>query len=262
MRLTRPAAALRRIARLCRAAGCAAGLGISLAAGLGACVSAPGPPPVAHRVTAGFWHDPPACVVILPAAVRGEISARSAERALARHLSGRVAGVIGPDARDRLTRHWALDLTSEPAADPAPFLAAVEHPWQKNRRTNSPSAARKRFAERAGCPHGLALTLRSARHFALVWSEARIDLRARLIDLCTGDALWQADHRVSRGDGGLPTSPVGVALAVGRAGLFVAGPDLLASVLDDGLRALMATLPDTRTYSAAPPSGVPPVRIP
>ncbi|WPZ32205.1 hypothetical protein T8K17_13235 [Thalassobaculum sp. OXR-137] len=198
-------------------------------------------------------------MAILPAAASGEIAARVAEHALTRHLSGRVDTVIGPEARDRLTRRLALDLA--PAAFPefsqdASLDSGV--PYDDFRVTERQSVERKRFAERVGCGHGAELSVHATRTFAVVWSVAQVDLALRLVDLRHGVTLWRSRHRASRGAGGVPASPVGLALALGQAGLFVADRDLLASVLDDGLRAVLRDLPDMRGHPHSPPPVPPP----
>ena len=217
---------------------------LCLSLALGACMTPASRTPGPAGPTAAFWRDPPRCVVVLPVVAEGEVSARMAEHALARHLSGRVATVLGPDARDRLTRHLALGLGD-----------AAGSAYDRFRVAKGPKAARKRFADLTGCGYAAALSLHATRRFALVWGEARVELALRIVDLRDGTVLWQGRQRASRGAGGLPASPVGLALAMGQAGHFVADGDLLASVLDDGLRALLAGLPDMRgAPSALPPS--------
>lgn len=215
--------------RLIRAAPIWRGLVLGALVLLPACLAVPAPERI-EGPTADFWRDPPTCVVVLPAAASGEIPAREAEHALARHLSGRVETVIGPDGRDRLTRRLAIDLA----------------PGDQIRVAERRLVERERFAERAGCGHGAELSVTATRTFAVVWSAAQVDLALRIVDLRHGGTLWRARHRASRGAGGVPASPVGLALALGQAGLFVADRDLPASVLDDGLRALLRGLPDMR----------------
>lgn len=206
---------------------------------VGACVAPGARAPADHLVLPGFWDDPPDCVVVLPmagaagAADESGLSAMAVERALARHLFGRTGSVIGPDRRDADAGRLALDL---------------RHPGD-----------RARYADLAACRHGAELTVAGGRGYAVVWAEVSIDLKARLIDLATGTTLWQARHHGSRGDGGVPASPLGLALAVGQASMFATDGDVLSSVLDDGLRALVATLPDTRAYAASRNSSVRPL---
>lgn len=200
---------------------------------LGACMAGTARPPPEHGLEAGFWLDPPDCVVVLPGTASGAIAARAADRAFARHLSGRVAAVVGPDRRDAEIRDLALDLS---------------HPVD-----------RARYADLTGCAHGAELVLTGDRTYAVIWAEAAVTLKARLLDLATGAVLWRARYRTARGDGGLPASPLGFAFAMGRAGVLAADDDLLPSVLDDGLRALVATLPDSRDYATSRNSSVRPL---
>jgi len=198
---------------------------VALCIGLAGCVTPSPASRVDHVLDPRFWRAPPHCAVVLPAGVRGEVRTRAAERALARHLSGRVDAVIGPDRRDATLRRLGLDLGHPPD--------------------------RRVFAAASGCRHGVELMLAGGRAFALIWAEARMDLEARMIDLEDGEVMWRARHRASRATGGLPTSPLGLLVSVGRAGTFAADADLVPSVLDDGLRALIATLPDTRRYTVS-----------
>lgn len=195
-----------------------------------------GVPPVSGPAV-GFWRALPDCVVVLPARViAGEaaaVDARTAERAFARHLSDRVAVVIGPDRRAAVTRERALDL---------------RHPED-----------RARYAALSGCGYGADLALGGGRRYAVIWTEARVVLDARLIDLKTGAVIWRGRHRARRGDGGLPVSPIGLAVAVGRAGGLADDGDLMVSVLADGLRALVASLPDIRPHAASRNSSVRPL---
>lgn len=204
-----------------------------LLSSLGACVTPGSSRPSEHAVADGMWRDPPDCVVILPSGVDGEVEALTAERAFARHLFGRVSKVIAPDQRDAETRYLALDLRHE--------------------------GDRARYANLTGCRHGAALTLAGGRRWAVVWAEATLDLEARMIDLTTGLTVWRARHRATRSNGGLPISPLGFLVAVGTAGTFAADGDLVPSVLDDGLRALTATLPDFRGYRVSRNSSVTPL---
>lgn len=226
--------------RLGRAVALACGIAVA-AVGTG-CAPLPadslvaGPVPAEHRLSDAFWRRAPDCVLVLPAttdATGGAVSPRSVERALATHLSGRVARVIGPDRRTAETRYLALDL-------------------------HRPED-RARYAELSGCGHGVELSVAGGRSFALVWAGATLSLEASLVDLASGAVLWTARHRASRGDGGLPTSPLGLLVAVGRAGRIATDRNLTASVLADGLRALTASLPDTRTHRTSRNSRVRPL---
>jgi hypothetical protein len=183
------------------------------------CVPLAADPPV-YTLSDALWRAAPDCVVVLPAGTAGEVAAQHAERAFARHLSGRIAQVIGPGRRTREARHLGLDL---------------RHPGD-----------RTAYADLVGCRHGAEFRLAGGRSWALIWAEAAIDMEARLLELTTGRVLWEARHRVARQQGGLPISPVGLLIAAGTTGAFVAQADLVPSVLDDGLRALVATLPDLR----------------
>ena len=68
----------------------------------------------------------------------------------------------------------------------------------------------------------------------------------RGIRIGDGRELWKARHQGIRSDGGLPLSPVSAAVSSFEATRFHLDDDITASLTDDVVRRLIATLPDTR----------------
>lgn len=178
---------------------------------------------VQHETSAAFWRDPPSCVVVLPVAsvtARNTVNTRAVEAAVARHLFGRVERVFGPRRRDHALRRLALD---------------PEHPDD-----------RRRFAELTDCDHGIRVMMEAQGGWAVVWAERQIGLTVQLVDLRDGSVLWRARHTARRGGGGVPLSPFSFLVSAGEAAALAADEDVPRSLLDDALRRVFTTLPDTR----------------
>ncbi|MBT5839744.1 MAG: hypothetical protein HOH80_12165, partial [Rhodospirillaceae bacterium] len=67
-----------------------------------------------------------------------------------------------------------------------------------------------------------------------------------------GFQIWYARHKARRGDGGLPLSPLGLGGAAISAGWVQGDGDRLPSMIDDAMRRIAMTIPDTRQFSAQP----------
>ncbi len=177
---------------------------------------------VEFEVTSAFHRNPPDCVIVLP--LRGtsdQERAHSVERALARHLSQRVPRVIGPLERRRLERQLSVDL-----ANPID--------WQS-------------FAHLSGCRSGLEAGLVEVRDdYVLVWAQRTLGLEAALIRFEDRTLLWRARHLGRRSEGGLPLSPVSVAMEGAAATSFAVDEDIAPSLVDDVVRRMTVTLPDVR----------------
>ena len=184
------------------------------------------PVPFAREIrferTDAMFRDPPDCVTVLPA--EGDVSrelASMAEASVARQLTGKVARVIGPQERLERVRKLAVDLGTE--------------------------SDRRYFARTERCRFVVKIAVVELGNvYLLVWSERRIGLSLELVRVEEGETLWRAHHTARRGDGGLPLSPVSVAMSAFEAGSFQADDDVLPSLLDDVLRRMFVTLPDFR----------------
>lgn len=177
---------------------------------------------VAFRIDRSFYREPPSCAVILRA--KGAPSPQSAalvEDAVTRHLSLRLPQVMGRLERRRRSRALGIDLSN--AED------------------------RKTFANMTGCTATVEIALlASSSEYLVVWAHQAIGLEVILRRAHNDRELWRARHQGIRGDGGLPLSPVSVALTSFEATRFHLDDDVTASLTDDVVRRLIATLPDTR----------------
>ena len=179
---------------------------------------------VRFEVTDAFYRDPPTCLTVLPVGgVDNDRVTRMVELAAARHLSGKVKRVIGPRERLDLERRLAFDLQV--------------------------SDDRRRFAGQQRCLHFAQPVLAAVdQSYALVWAQRQVEITLRIHGVNVDQLLWRASHRASRGDGGLPLSPLSLGAAMFSAGRAYNDPDSLPSMVDDSFRHMLKTLPDTRPY--------------
>jgi len=177
---------------------------------------------VRFDVADGFYRDSPDCAVVLaaPAGVPANL-ANIVERAVARNLREKIRHVIDPAARQRAEFELALDL-------------------------DDPQDA-KRFAAIKKCRHFLRIHQAAVEDtYAVLWSERRLTLELALHRARDNAVVWRVAHTASRGDGGLPLSPLGLGSAVLRAGLSSSDVEAVPSLVDDMMRRMFATLPDVR----------------
>lgn len=177
-----------------------------------------------------FMRDPPACVVALPLKSPGrpELATRDVEASVERFLAIRFDRVLAGRNRDRQARHLALDLER-----PRDLVI---------------------FAARTGCHHALSVKMGGGGlSYAVIWAERRVELELRLSRIGDrGSLLWSGRAGGSRGDGGLPFSPLGIAGAMFRAGQVASARDQGLSLVDDLLRRIMTSLPDVRGLANSP----------
>ncbi len=183
---------------------------------------------VRYQVSKAFYRLAPDCVVVLPAQGKAKSKDKMLiERAAARHLRGKIAQVIGPDERLRLTRRLALDHT-----DPADQRYFASHQYKG-----------------LLCRYLAIPSIRGIeQNFALFWASRRVHLGLEITSALTGDSLWRGDHLADRSDGGLPLSPFSLGSAAIRASRLNGDKDMLPSMIDDVFRRILKTLPDTRSY--------------
>jgi hypothetical protein len=169
-----------------------------------------------------FYRDPPRCTTVLsvqgagPAGFKEQVA-----RAAARHFSGKVERVIGPFGRQRLTRRLAFNLS---------------HPGD-----------RRHYASRMRCGHFVGPTVDPVEEsFALIWAGPNIGLSLTLTGVEREDILWRGSHQTTRGDGGLPISPLALGGAMIRAARARGDTDQVPSMIDDVLRRMLKTVPDVR----------------
>jgi hypothetical protein len=191
---------------------------------------------VEFQLTRAFFEDPPACATVLSfAAASGSGDGGAGEGALvedavSRHLSLKLARVIGPHSRDRLARDMAVDLV-----DPRHRAA---------------------FARNARCD--AFVTVRpwgGEGMFAVFWTQARIGIEIEMTRARDGRLLWKARHSATRSEGGLPLSPFAAAFSLFEVGRFETDGDMPASIIEDAVRRVATTLPDARLAHPTPVAG-------
>lgn len=177
---------------------------------------------VRYDLADDFHRDPPDCAIVLPVQAGASADfADTVEHAVARHLGGKLSRVIGPAMRRQAERDLVLDFT-----DPGD---------------------RARFARQKNCRHVLRIRHAVATDtYAVIWSDRSLTIDLSLQRVRDGAIVWRAAHTASRGDGGLPLSPIGLGGAALRAGLSHGDTGIFPSLLDDAMRRMFATLPDTR----------------
>jgi len=185
-------------------------------------VSTPISRDVRYAVADSFYRDPPDCAVVLAAPEEAQTAlADIVERAANRHLREKLPRVISPGERQRVAQDLVLDLT--------------------NRRDTA------RFARMLNCRHIMRIHQAKADDtYAVVWSERQVTIELALHTARDGAVIWRAEHTASRGDGGLPLSPLGLGGAALRASLYHSDSEVIPSLVDDAMRRLFVTLPDVR----------------
>jgi hypothetical protein len=181
-----------------------------------------------------FFARPPDCVVVvaLPWSGAVDVSAPLVEAAVARRLSDRVERVIGPAEREAIGRRLAVGLGD--ARD------------------------RRDFERLTGCGHVMEVRpLGPGSETLSFWAERRVGLAFDLVEIGRERPVWTARGVSTRADGGLPFSVLGAIGAAVRADRFWNDADVQESLVDDLLRRLVRSLPDTRYRGAVAGGGGP-----
>ncbi|MEE2760929.1 MAG: hypothetical protein VYE18_05740 [Pseudomonadota bacterium] len=168
------------------------------------------------------------CVTVMPAVgVKNSKISTMVEGTAARHLSQRPGRVIGPIERRHVVRKLVVDLKN--TFDRNHYLAAT------------------------GCKHFAVPSVKSIENtFLVFWSQMDVELQLSIESPGKGEYLWYARHKARRGNGGLPLSPPGLGAAVISAGWVQGDGDRLPSIIDDAMRRMALTIPDTRQFSVRP----------
>ena len=180
---------------------------------------------VAVEIDRQLYEDYPDCVVVMPPSAAPGLDriADLVEAALASRLIRKVTRVVGAVERDSAARRMAVD----------PL-----HPGD-----------REFLLKTLGCGAFIATEISGPGNaYYLVWSEFRIELEVRLFRAQDGRLLWHALHVADRSGGGLPLSPIGAIVETFSSTRFSADADVADSVVDDAVRRLVASLPDSRSY--------------
>ena len=87
--------------------------------------------------------------------------------------------------------------------------------------------------------------------YLLVWTRRRIALDVQLVRHSDNRVLWRSSARVERNAGGLPMSPVSIALGMATAARAQFDRDELPSMIDDVVRQAFSTLPQISVRRAS-----------
>ena len=86
------------------------------------------------------------------------------------------------------------------------------------------------------------------RTYVLVWTQKYLNLSLSIHSDDEKKLIWRAAHQASRGDGGLPLSPLSLGAALFSAGRAHNDQDTFPSMVDDSFRRMLIKFPDTRQY--------------
>lgn len=180
----------------------------------------------------GFELDPayrnafPDCVIVMPATTTSALKslAPMVEASLAHHMTRKISRVIGPQAREIVARRKSLDL---------------DDPDDQDELANGLDCDAFVFPNISG----------AGQRNLIVWSQIKIGLEVRMVRSGDRHVLWRARHVADRSDGGLPLSPVGIAVnAFTSARFSIDYRDVTVSVIEDAVRRIVQSLPDARVY--------------
>ena len=180
---------------------------------------------VDYHLPAIFYNTPPTCIMVLPTQPRNiplKVS-KIIDDAVGRYFSSKVNKVI--DHRRTLgeARARAYDLN----------VKSGRENLARNLKCNT-------YAEID------AATIDSL--FAVVWTDISLNIRLTLKRARDSQVIWRSQHQTRRGDGGLPLTIFGAGAGTFAAGRLAGDADVLPSMVDDCVRRMVASLPDTRTF--------------
>ncbi|MEC7489958.1 MAG: hypothetical protein VYA17_10265 [Pseudomonadota bacterium] len=169
-----------------------------------------------------FYVSPPDCVTIFSSSDHDNADIRgAAEDAVERHLATKFNRFISARSARSLAARLGLNLGARDD--------------------------RRLFGRMKGCDAFAKIDLEKINDsFAIIWAERSVRMSLELTRSENGKLLWKAHHDASRSDGGLPLSFLSLPISVIRAARLNGDEEIFHSILDDALRRMMATLPNTR----------------
>ncbi|NQU58443.1 MAG: hypothetical protein HQ513_14515 [Rhodospirillales bacterium] len=171
----------------------------------------------------------PDCAIVLKPKVKEgrKHYARIAEQELTRALRGKINRVVGSTERRIVARERALD---PGLGDPAEI---------------------RLLAENLSCDAVVFSEIDGGHTNLLVYAETRFAIDLRMERVSNGKLLWRARTEATRSDGGLPLSPLSILSNGFESAKFSADErDNTESVLADGIRRAVRTVPDSRIFTA------------
>ena len=180
---------------------------------------------VDFHLSRAFYETPPKCVMILPIQIKGvnPKTTEIVEDAAGRHASTHFDKVISARHVKALSRKRAFDITH--------------------------SGDIKRLGRALHCDARLEIkTVGIENFYAVVWTDLSVAIQLTLVRSRDGRVLWRAKHKARRADGGLPLTLIGAGASTFSAGRLASDRDVLPSMIDDAVRRIMTSLPDTRRF--------------
>jgi hypothetical protein len=180
---------------------------------------------VAVDVAPEFRDEFPDCVVVMPPlGGRGSDNYSGViEAALAAHLTKKINRVVVSIERDAAMRRLAINVNQD--EDLRALASALE------------------------CDALITSEiLITDKKYFLVWSQLQIGLVVKMTRMRDGQLLWRARHVADRSEGGLPLSVFGAAVEAYSSTKLTMDEDVTASVVDDAVRRLVASLPDAKSF--------------
>lgn len=185
----------------------------------------PAPPAerlVRYHLARAYWRTAPDCAAVqfTPANAPPEIR-RAVTDAVERHLSRRLARVMGLGETQAAGRRLAVDLS-----DPGGLAV---------------------FAQLTGCAAMVRIRLHSVSDdYFVVWTRRGVAISLEMVLSRDAKLLWKAHHRAGRSDGGLPFGVLSLPFTLVRAARLKGDGEVFESIADDAVRRMMRTLPDLR----------------
>lgn len=173
-----------------------------------------------------FYETPPRCVMIMPVLAKKKIDPKTAEL---------VEDTVSRYATNRFDK----------------TVTARHVKFASRKRAYDPAhkGDRKRLGLALRCDTQLEIkTVGIENFYAVVWTDLSVAIQLTLVSSRDGAVLWRGKHKARRTDGGLPIGILGLGAGTFSAGKLASDRDVLPSMIDDAVRRVMASLPDTRRF--------------
>ena len=91
-------------------------------------------------------------------------------------------------------------------------------------------------------------TAKIASLFAVIWTDLSLNVGLTLRRAADDKVIWRSYHHARRSDGGLPLTVFGAGTSTFAASRLAGDSDAVPSMIDDCIRRMVASLPDTRKF--------------
>ena len=167
--------------------------------------------------------DFPDCTIVLPpnTGLGLEKFSPIVEETLVRHISRKMNRVIDAPERTILSRRNTLDLNH--------------------------TEDLKTLSEISGCDTFLrSRIVGPGKTYLVVWSQVEIGIEVTMQRANDDKILWRARHIADRSEGGLPFSLIEFVIDAYSSVKFSTNREIAISVIDDTIRAITSSIPNTR----------------